>query len=155
MKLFLEVVFKIINWIIMCNGKIKQGFTLLELIIVIITVTILASVALPRFFKTIEYSRVGEAFMVMSSLRSSTQRCYVASSGTYVGCDIGTIDFIPPNTDPGTHFTYAIYGQTSTTYTIAATRNLYESGDGTSHVFFEQSPTGCVKSGDGAFLGVK
>ncbi len=136
--------------------KDKIGFTLLEIIIVIVIVGVLASIALPRFFHTIEYSRATEAFMVLSSIRSSTQRCYLSNKGTYAGCTIANLDFKVPNGEPGTHFTYSITGQTATAYTLIATRNLYESGDnGISHVYFEQSPTGVVRSGDGIFAGVK
>ena len=42
-------------------NKNKSGFTLLEIIIVIIIIGILASLALPKFFKTVEYSRSMEA----------------------------------------------------------------------------------------------
>jgi type IV pilus assembly protein PilE len=139
----------------MNQPKQKKGFTLLEIIIVIVIAAILMSLALPRFFRTVEYSRSAEAFMIMSSLRNSVERCYVANNGTYVGCTVASIDFDVPNGDPGTHFTYSITGQTATAYTLTATRNVFESGDGTSHIYFEQDPSGLTRSGDGAFSAVK
>ena len=46
----------------------KKGFTLLEIIIVIIIVGVLASLALPRFFSTVEYSRSTEALASLTSV---------------------------------------------------------------------------------------
>lgn len=136
--------------------KANKGFTLLEIIIVIIIVGVLTSIALPLFFRTIEHSRSSEAFMIFSSIRGSVQRCYLGNSGTYAGCDFSNIDFVVPNGDPGTHFTYSISGQTATDYTLTATRNAYDSGDdGVSHIYFEQTPAGIVRSGDGAFKAIK
>ncbi len=140
----------------MCSKINKKAFTLLEIIIVVIIAAVLASLALPRFFRTIEYSRSAEAFMVLSSLRSAVQRCYVSNQGTYVGCTIANIDFQVPNGEPGTHFTYSITGQTATAYTLTATRNAFESGDnGVSNIYFEQDNSGITRSGDGVFSAIK
>jgi len=54
----------------------KKGFTLLELIIVIIVIGILASIALPRYMRVAERARLAEAKNMLSSLRSSQIRYY-------------------------------------------------------------------------------
>ena len=41
--------------------KRKKGVTLLEIIIVVIIIGVLASLALPRLFSTVEFSRSAEA----------------------------------------------------------------------------------------------
>ena len=74
----------------------KSGFTLLEIIIVIIIVGVLASLALPRFFSTVEFSKSTEGLMSLSALRDSMERCYLGSAGTYVGCTIATLDITDP-----------------------------------------------------------
>ena len=51
--------------------KRKKGFTLLEIIIVVIIVGVLASLALPRLFSTVEYSRSTEALAAIGSMRSA------------------------------------------------------------------------------------
>ena len=54
----------------------KKGFTLLELIIVIIVIGILASIALPRYMRVTERARVTEAKNMLSTLRNSQIRYY-------------------------------------------------------------------------------
>lgn len=68
----------------------KKGFTLLELIIVIIVIGILASIALPRFMRVTEKARTAEAKTALSAIRSAQIR-YKAQYGTYAG-DINATD---------------------------------------------------------------
>ncbi len=133
----------------------KSGFTLLEIIIVIIIVGVLASLALPRFFATVEFSKSTEALNAMAALRGSMERCYLASSGTYVGCAITNLDVEDPGLSPGARFTYAASGQTATAYTLLATRNAADGGDGTSTITLIQSATGVTCAGTGKFIGIK
>ena len=133
----------------------KSGFTLLEIIIVIIIVGVLASLALPRFFATVEFSRSTEALQNASTVRASVERCYLGTGGTYVGCTISNIDVTDPTSSPGAHFTYTINGQTATAYTIQATRNAVDGGDGSSWIRVIQGAAGVTRNGSGAFIGVR
>ncbi len=60
----------------------KSGFTLLELLIVVIIVSILAAVALPQFTKITERSRAAEAVAILGAIRTA-QLVYYQEHGVY------------------------------------------------------------------------
>ena len=55
----------------------KSGFTLLEIIIVIIIVGVLASLALPKLFQNITFSKSAEAMNMIGAMRRAIQNCSV------------------------------------------------------------------------------
>ncbi|MFH1359588.1 MAG: prepilin-type N-terminal cleavage/methylation domain-containing protein [Candidatus Omnitrophota bacterium] len=109
--------------------KGNKGFTLLEIIIVIIIVGVLAGLAVPRFFRTVEYSRGMEALSNLGTLRQSINRCYLqnpTAANWATNCILWTdLDVENPNTPTNAMFTYtfAIVGGTPGQFTITATRN--------------------------------
>ena len=105
----------------------ESGFTLLEVIIVIIIIGVLASLALPRFFSTVEYSRGTEAMNALATVRQSVERCYMMKS-SYAACNVfGTLDVEDPATVPNAHFTYGIVSAAQA-YTVTASRNTIDGG---------------------------
>ncbi|MCM8801489.1 MAG: prepilin-type N-terminal cleavage/methylation domain-containing protein [Candidatus Omnitrophica bacterium] len=58
----------------------KKGFTLLELIVVIIVLGVIMSIALPQYFKVVERSRTSEAVNVLGILRAAQVRYYAQNS---------------------------------------------------------------------------
>ena len=69
------------------NRKQNQGgFTLLELLMVVIIVAILASLAIPALFRAAERSRAAEVTTVFGQIRDSSKRYCVENNGA-----------VPPN----------------------------------------------------------
>ena len=60
----------------------KKGFTLIELLVVVLIIGILASIAIPQYFKVVEKARVAEAMSLISSVKSAEER-YLARGGVY------------------------------------------------------------------------
>ncbi|MCG3176036.1 MAG: hypothetical protein MOGMAGMI_00974 [Candidatus Omnitrophica bacterium] len=127
----------------------NRGFTLIEILIVVIIIAVLAGLAVPMFQGTVERSRRAEAIQNLSATRASMLR-YFAQNNTYVGATFANIDF-NPNTGGGgqtAHFTYALGGLAAATFTVTATRNAVNGGDGTSTVTINQAG---VVGGTGVF----
>ena len=86
--------------------KGRQGFTLIELIVVIIIVGILASLGFTQYTKVVEKGRTAEAKSVLGSLRTAQQARYL-EQGSYAVLANLPID-APANCTQTTHyFSYA------------------------------------------------
>jgi len=112
----------------MLRFRNKKGFTLLELIIVVIVIGILASIALPRFVRVAERARIAEAKTILDALRSSQMR-YLAQWNTYTGTATNLDTPVPPPK----YFTFVTNACSSTIGSNAiatATRNTVENPGG-------------------------
>jgi prepilin-type N-terminal cleavage/methylation domain-containing protein len=85
----------------------KKGFTLLELIIVIIIVSILAALGFVQFFKVIERSRGVEAKSILGNLRQA-QIGYYQENGIYAA-SVDDLSTEAPTSCISTHyFSYTV-----------------------------------------------
>ncbi len=129
----------------------KRGFTLLELVIVIIIVGVLASISFTRLFKLIEYSRVTEALAQIASVHQAVERCYLMHGGAYSFCTPNVLG-TETQSVPNTHFVYAIYIAGADQYILLAFRNSKDGGDTNDYIQVHYSSTGTTQCGIGAFV---
>lgn len=64
------------------NHKKEQGFTLVELAVVVVIIGVLAAFAVPKFLTSVERSKAAEAFQYLSTIQTAQER-YHARQGTY------------------------------------------------------------------------
>jgi len=91
----------------------KKGFTLLELIVVVIIVGVLGSLGFAQYTKVVEKSRTGEAKSVLGSIRSAQQAYYEQFGGystSLANLGIGAVTSCASTN----YFTYASTATTST-----------------------------------------
>jgi len=97
----------------------RKGFTLIELIIVIIIIGILAAIGMTQYTKVVEKGRAAEARMLLGTLRSA-EVAYYTENGIYANLDyLG----VGAPTDCGTQTThYFSYACDENAGTCTATR---------------------------------
>ncbi len=107
-------------------NKIK-GFTLLELLIVVIIVGILASLAIPQYLKTTEASKATEAYNNLSSVRKA-QLAYYGIRQNYT-TNFNELSIENPNNIPlvtnggNRYFAYTSDGTSTNIFPLRATRS--------------------------------
>ena len=81
-------------------GKKENGFTLVELMIVVVIIGILASIAIPKFSSIITRSKVTEAKNILNQI-INMEKTYYFTSSQYVafveGADCVAIGFTQPD----------------------------------------------------------
>lgn len=88
-----------------------KGFTLAELLIVIVILGILGGIALPRFYPQQEKGRVAEAVAILSAIRQG-EEAYRLEKGNYIDLDStdnwAVIGMEDPNDSANKLFTYSV-----------------------------------------------
>ncbi len=131
----------------------SHGFTLLEILVVIIIVGVLAAVAMPSLFRNIERARSAEAIATMGLIKRNIDACCIMRNNpplTYTGCEswtaIGMED--PSQTAPGNSaklFNYFINVGGGSAVLITATRTTVVSGGpAAGSIMFDYRPDGTM-----------
>ena len=71
----------------------KKGFTLIELLVVVLIIGILASIALPQYFKAVEKSKSAEALSLFGSIAGAQQRYFLVKDAFTEDFDDLDLDF--------------------------------------------------------------
>ena len=99
----------------------SDGFTMLEVMIVVAIVGILAAIALPNYSDYVKRGKIIEATSALSDLRTRYEQFYL-DNRTYVGgCAV-----IQPIVDTQRSFTITCPGETAATYSGTATGKAAE-----------------------------
>ncbi|MBU1087814.1 MAG: prepilin-type N-terminal cleavage/methylation domain-containing protein [Candidatus Omnitrophica bacterium] len=112
----------------------RKGFTLVELLMVVIIIGILVSIAIPNYFKTVERTKGGSAKAVLDTIRKAELQ-YRAAHDTFVDVavgdwaagDISAFDYpevLATNAGDDGSWTYTVAGSDEDVFTATATRNL-------------------------------
>jgi prepilin-type N-terminal cleavage/methylation domain-containing protein len=102
----------------------KRGFTLIEVLIVVIILGILATVAVPQFSKAIERARRAEAVMNIAAIQTALAIYYTDNSNSYTNSSLTGAAAINASLDCSiiaNNWTYTSASGTNT-FLITATR---------------------------------
>lgn len=110
-----------------------RGFSLIELMIVVVIAGILAAIAFPSYRDYITKTRRSDAQVALYDLANRMER-YYSENHTYASATIGsgnaTTDVLPSNVSPEQWYTLSITAQTASSYTVQATpRNAQANED--------------------------
>lgn len=102
--------------------NIRKGFTLLELLIVVVILAVLAGIALPQYLRTVAKSKEAEGWAILSSLRSSQMR-YYAEYNKFRGGSMDSLDDpmdvdLPVNSS--SFFNYSVDATAGTSFVATA-----------------------------------
>lgn len=113
-------------WIQTAFGRVKakkegvmkntRGFTLLELLMVVIIIAILASIALPQYLRVSERSRASEALTILATIRSAELRNKAFDPAQQYTTVIANLDAEIP---ASTMWAYAVTGAGAGSNTVA------------------------------------
>lgn len=90
--------------------KNKKGFTLIEMLVVVLIIGILAAIALPQYKNAVRKSRVAEAQIILRAISDAFIRNML--SGTSLSHDINKIDV--DGVDESTNWSFSIDDYTDT-----------------------------------------
>ena len=139
--------------------KIHKGFTLLELVIVIVIIGLLASLALPRYFTMIETSKVNEALMRGRQFENIFEGCLHQNGGlTYSPCNAADNLMQEYINEINKNFIYTIsYGQQAgrPVYAVRMTQWKNGTANASNEIMLRLNPAGKITlTGSGIYSNI-
>ena len=104
-----------------CACPRDLGFSLIEVIVVIVVIGIMLAVALPKYNRVVEKSRQAEALTNLAAIRGAQMR-YYAENGEWAS-DFNKLDVEDPSDDIDGYFSYYISFSESPLTVASAIRN--------------------------------
>lgn len=104
--------------------KFKAGFTIIELLIVVVMVAILAALVLPRFGTTMEQARANEAVSYLRMIRAGERAYFSRNNSVYIQSAgrLAILNNLGVSVSE-TNYTFAVaVGAPPTTFVATATR---------------------------------
>lgn len=99
--------------------RLRVGFTLTEILIVVIIIGILGTLALPALVKTLEKAKLGEAASNLNLIRTG-EKIYFLEYSTFV-TSIDSLNIENPN-DGAKYFDYTVQSASSSDFKARAQR---------------------------------
>ncbi|HMW22791.1 MAG TPA: type IV pilin protein [Burkholderiaceae bacterium] len=127
------------------NRGSARGFTLIEIVITLVVVTLLTTVALPAYREQIAKSRRSDAKASLLTLAQLMERWYT-ERGTYAGATVGGTGIAPSTSSQG-YYTMSISAQDAAGFTIVAAPTAAQTGDACGSFTYTQAGTRGVTGG--------
>lgn len=127
----------------MREKNIHNGFTLIEMLIVVIIIGIFMAISMPLLLKTIEAGKVGEAKSNLILIRTS-QKDYYLDNGVFTS-NLSQLNIENPNNITANYFNYSINSANSTDFLATAARKSNAPGPYNTY-FFNISKNGTIST---------
>jgi len=99
----------------------KNGFTLMELMVVVLIVAILAAIGLPQYFKVIEKQRGTEALGILAAINKAQERFFLINDRFTEDFTDLDLDFVELDTNPPAPPTGAVFNTRAFIFTLNGT----------------------------------
>ena len=126
-----------------CPFASTPGFTLIELVVVVLIVGIISAISIPQYFKVVERGKVTEAIELLDAARASQER-YRSKYGTYCTTTItscGGFDMSVPTMKYFNTPTFFSAGAGAPSWKTTLTRNSAIGAYGSYILTFDVEPT--------------